>query len=313
MADMQVNAKVIITDEIDSKGIEILKKHGLDVTYNPNIDKEQLMKVIDGYDILIVRSRTKVRRDLIDASNLKIIARVGVGLDNIDVKYAKEKGIKVINAEEAAMSSVAELVLGCMISLARGITKADASMKEGRWIKKELVGRELKGKYLGIVGVGKIGRRIGRIAKCLGMNLIGYDVVSIDQQFVRDTNMIVTDFDTLLKSADFITLHVPLTDHTYHMIDEKKLALMKNNAYIINTSRGAVIDEEALYNALKEGKIAGAALDVFEEEPPTNRDLINLPNIICTPHIGAQTKEAQELAANVIAEKIIQELLEEKV
>ncbi len=313
MADMQVNAKVIITDEIDVKGIEILEKHGLDVAYKPNIDKDALMDIIKDYDILIVRSRTKVRSDLIDASNLKIIARVGVGLDNIDVQYAKEKGIKVLNAEEAAMSSVAELVLGYMITLSRGITRADYGMKEGRWLKKELVGRELKGKYLGIVGVGKIGRRIGRVAKCLGMNLIGYDVVSIDQQFIRETNMIVTDLDTLLKSSDFITLHVPLTDQTYHMIDKDKLALMKKNACIINTSRGAVIDEEALYHALKEQTIAGAALDVFEEEPPTNQELIRLPNIICTPHIGAQTKEAQELAANVIAEKIIQELLEEKI
>ncbi|GIU71616.1 MAG: 3-phosphoglycerate dehydrogenase [Anaerolineae bacterium] len=310
---MQVNAKVIITDEIDEKGIEILKKQGLDVSYKPGIDKDELMNIIKDYDILIVRSRTKVRKDLIDASNLKIIARVGVGLDNIDVEYAKAKGIKVLNAEEAAMSSVAELVLGLMISLARGITRADASMKEGKWIKKELVGIELKGKYLGIVGVGKIGRRIGRLARALGMNLIGYDVVSIDQQFIRETNMIVTDLDTLLKSSDFVTLHVPLTDHTRHMINKDKLALMKNTAYIINTSRGAVIDEDALYEALKNNKIAGAALDVFEEEPPRNLDLIRLQNIICTPHIGAQTKEAQELAANVIAEKIIQELLKEKV
>lgn len=313
IADMQVNAKVIITDEIDEKGIEILKKQGLDVSYKPGIDKDELMNIIKDYDILIVRSRTKVRKDLIDASNLKIIARVGVGLDNIDVEYAKAKGIKVLNAEEAAMSSVAELVLGLMISLARGITRADASMKEGKWIKKELVGIELKGKYLGIVGVGKIGRRIGRLARALGMNLIGYDVVSIDQQFIRETNMIVTDLDTLLKSSDFVTLHVPLTDHTRHMINKDKLALMKNTAYIINTSRGAVIDEDALYEALKNNKIAGAALDVFEEEPPRNLDLIRLQNIICTPHIGAQTKEAQELAANVIAEKIIQELLKEKV
>jgi D-3-phosphoglycerate dehydrogenase len=227
MADMQVNAKVIITDEIDEKGVDILKKQGLDVTYKPGIDKDELLNIIKDYDILIVRSRTKVRRDLIDASNLKIIARVGVGLDNIDVEYAKAKGIKVLNAEEAAMSSVAELVLGLMISLARGITRADASMKEGRWIKKELVGIELKGKYLGIVGVGKIGRRIGRLARALGMNLIGYDVVSIDQQFIRETNMIVTDLDTLLKSSDFVTLHVPLTDHTRHMINRDKLASLK--------------------------------------------------------------------------------------
>ncbi len=307
-----MQARIIIADEISEKGIEILKKHGLDVTYKPDIDGHDLLKMIADYDILIVRSRTKVRRDLIDASNLKIIARVGVGLDNIDVEYAKEKGIRVINAEEAAMSSVAELVLGLMIGLARGITRADSSMKEGRWIKKELVGSELKGKYLGIIGVGKIGRRVGRLAKALGMNLIGYDIMPIDKEFIRETNMIVADLDTLLKSSDFVTLHVPLTEHTRHMIDRDRLALMKKSAYIINTSRGAVIDEEALYHALKDGTIAGAALDVFEEEPPKNLDLIRLPNIICTPHIGAQTSEAQELAVTVIAEKIIQELLKEK-
>ncbi|MEM2856178.1 MAG: D-2-hydroxyacid dehydrogenase [Candidatus Nitrosocaldaceae archaeon] len=303
-------SNVIVSDEIDKKGIEILDRNGLKVTYKPDIEKEELLKIIKDYDILIVRSRTKVLRDVIDASNLKIIARVGVGLDNIDVKYAKEKGISVINAEEAAMSSVAELVIGLMIGLARGITKADTSMKNGKWIKKELVGYELKGKYLGIIGVGKIGKRVGRIAKALGMNLIGYDVVQIDKEFVRETNMITADLDTLLKNADYITLHVPLTEQTRHMLNKDKLMLMKKSAYIINTSRGGVIDEDALYHVLKDGMIAGAALDVFEEEPPRNIELVRLSNVICTPHIGAQTKEAQELASTIVAEKIIQKLRE---
>ena len=310
---MQVNAKALVSDMIDAKGIEILKNHGLKVDYKPDIDKDELLRIVKDYDVLIVRSRTKVRKDIIDAADrLRIIARVGVGLDNIDVDYAKSKGIKVLNAEEAAMSSVAELVIGLMIALARKLNIADSSMKEGRWIKKELLGFELKGKYLGIVGVGKIGRRVGRLARCLGMNLIGYDVMPIDQQFIRETNMIVADLDTLLKSSDFITLHVPLTDQTRHMINKDKIALMKSNAYIINTSRGAVIDEQALYEALKDNKIAGAALDVYEQEPPNNLDLIRLPNVVCTPHIGSQTKEAQELAANIIAEKIIQELLKKR-
>jgi len=300
--------KVIITDEINAKGIEILNNNGLDVTYKPDIERDELLKIINNYDILIVRSRTKVKKDIIDASNLKIIARVGVGLDNIDIEYAKSKGIKIINAEEAAMSSVAELVLGLMLSLARSINKADFSMKEGKWIKKDLLGIELKGKYLGIIGVGKIGKRVGRIARAFGMNLIGYDIINIDQQFIRETGMIITDLNTLLRSSDFITLHVPLTEQTKNLINKDRLALMKRSAYIINTSRGGIIDERALYEALRDNRIAGAALDVFEEEPPKNLELVKLPNVICTPHIGAQTLEAQELAAIVIAEKIVQEL-----
>ncbi|MEM4705716.1 MAG: D-2-hydroxyacid dehydrogenase, partial [Candidatus Nitrosocaldus sp.] len=245
--------------------------------------------------------------DVIDAAhNLKIIARVGVGLDNIDVEYAKGKGIRVVNAEEAAMTAVAELVIGLMICLARGIAKADAAMKQGKWIKNELMGIELKGKYLGIVGMGKIGTRVARLARALGMNIVAYDVVKIDPILVRELGIITADLDTLLKSADFVTLHVPLNDSTRHMIDASKLAMMKSSAYIINTSRGAVIDEQALLTALKEGRIAGAALDVYEVEPPTNMELISLPNVVCTPHIGAQTREAQALAASIIAEKVVQ-------
>ncbi len=308
---MQVSGRVLVCDEIDRKGIEIMKKNGLQVDYKPEIKPDELERSVKDYDILVVRSRTKVTKEIIDANpKMKIIARVGVGLDNIDVKYAESKNIRVINAEVAAMNAVAELVVGLMLSLARSIPRADAAMKDGKWLKKELKGVEIKGRYLGIVGVGKIGRRIGRIARGFGMNLIGYDVVPIDQQFVREVGLVVTDLNTLLSSADFVTLHVPLTDDTKHMINEQRLNLMKKTACIINTSRGAVIDEQALYNALKEGKIAGAALDVFEVEPPTNSDLVKLPNVVCTPHIGAQTVEAQELATNVIAERIIQILSE---
>jgi len=304
---MKASGRVLVCDEIDQKGIEIMKKSGLQVDYKPEIRPDELIRSVKDYDILVVRSRTKVTKEVIDANPaMKVIARVGVGLDNIDVKHAESKNIQVINAEVAAMNAVAELVIGLMLSLARNIPVADAGIKNGKWLKKELKGTELKGKYLGIVGVGKIGRRIGRIARGFGMNIIGYDVVPIDQQFAKEVGLITTDLSTLLGSADFVTMHVPLTDDTRHMINEEKLNLMKKTAYIINTSRGAVIDEQALYKALKEGRIAGAALDVFEEEPPTNNELIKLPNVVCTPHIGAQTTEAQELAANVIAEKIIQ-------
>lgn len=308
---MHVSGRVIVCDEIDTKGIEIMKKSGLEVDYKPEIKPDELIRSVKDYDILVVRSRTKVTKEIIDANpKMKIIARVGVGLDNVDVEYAKSKNIRVINAEVAAMNAVAELVIGLMLSLARSIPTADAGMKHGKWLKKELKGVELKGKYLGIIGVGKIGRRIGRIARGFGMNIIGYDVVPIDQQFAKEVGLITTDLNTLLSSADFVTLHVPLDNDTKHLINEKRLSLMKKNACIINTSRGAVIDEQALYKALKEGTIAGAALDVFEVEPPTNSALVQLPNVVCTPHIGAQTAEAQELAANVIAERIIQILSE---
>jgi D-3-phosphoglycerate dehydrogenase len=310
---MRTTGRVLVCDEIDSRGIEIMRKSGLEVDYKPEIRAEELEKIVKDYDVLVVRSRTKVTKAVIDANpKMKVIARVGVGLDNIDVEHARSKNIQVVNAEVAAMNAVAELVIGLMLSLARNIPFADASIKNGKWLKKDIKGIELKGRYLGIVGVGKIGRRIGRIARGFGMNLIGYDVIPIDQQFAREVGLITSDLNTLLSSSDFVTLHVPLTPDTKHMINEERLSRMKKTAYIINTSRGAVVDEQALYAALKGGKIAGAALDVFEVEPPTNSELIRLPNVVCTPHIGAQTTEAQELAANVIAEKIIQLLIESK-
>ena len=240
------------------------------------------------------------------ATNTKIIARVGVGLDNIDVKAAESRNIRVINAAEAAMNAVSELTVGHMISLARSIPHADVETKKGNWIKKDLIGIELKGKYLGIIGVGNIGRNVARIAKALRMNLIGYDSYPINKDFIKEVGLITTDLDTLVESADFITCHVPLNQNTKHMFNIQRFSKMKSTAYIINTSRGEVIDEKALFEALTNGKIAGAALDVFEIEPPTNKMLLELPNVICTPHIGSQTKEAQELASMVIAEKVIQ-------
>ena len=281
------------------------------VEYQPNIKSNELISSINKYDVLVVRSRTKITRDIIEAAhNLKIIARVGIGLDNIDVNAAESKKIRVINSPEAVINAVSELVIGQMLSLARSIPFADLETKKGNWIKKDLMGIELRGKYLGIVGVGNIGRNIARIGKALRMNLIGYDIYPINKDFIKEVGLIVTDLDTLIQSADFITCHVPLTLETKKMFNREKLSKMKSTAFLINTSRGEIIDEDALFDALRNGKIAGAALDVYEMEPPTNRMLLELPNVICTPHIGAQTKEAQELAAMVIAEKIIQTLRE---
>ena len=307
---MQVEGRIIICDAIDEIGISILKKAGLVVDYKPDVEPDELITSVKDCDVIIVRSRTKITKDIIDAApNVKIIARVGVGLDNIDTNYADTKGIKVLNAAEAAMNAVSELVIGHMLSLCRNIPKANYGIKVGKWLKKELVGSELRGKYLGIIGVGNIGRNVGRIAKCLRMNLIGYDIFPINQEYVREVGMIKTDLKTLLENSDFVTCHVPLTAETKHLINSETLSYMKPTAYLINTSRGEIIDEQSLFIALSEKRIAGAALDVFEVEPPTNTELLHLPNIICTPHVAAQTKEAQELASTVIAEKVIQMLL----
>jgi len=304
---MQVSGRVLVCDSIDQAGIDSMKRAGLNVDYKPEIKPAELVSSVKDYDVIIVRSRTKITKEVVDAAaSAKIIARVGVGLDNVDVKAAEEKKIRVINAPEAASIAVAELAIGLMISLARSIPRADAESKRGNWIKNELMGTQLSGKYLGIVGVGNIGRNIGRMAKALRMNLIGYDPYPISREFITETGMIVTDFNTLLESADFITCHVPATPETKHMFNAERFAKMKPTAYLVNTSRGEIINENALYEALKNNKIAGVALDVFEVEPPTNKQLLGLPNLVCTPHIGAQTREAQELASTVIAEKVIQ-------
>lgn len=303
---MSMNNSVLICDQVDKILNDILQKNGLKITYEPEITMEQLKEKISGYEIVIVRSRTKLTKDLIEkATSCKIIARVGVGLDNVDVDAAKSKNIRVINAVEGAMNAVAELVLGLMLSLAREIPRADREIRNGNWLKKELMGTELSGKYLGIVGLGNIGKKLARHARALNMNIIGYDVVPIQDEFAREVGLVRADLDTLLSSADFVSFHVPFTAETHHLVNEQRLSKMKRTVYLINTSRGEIIDEGALFNALREGKIAGAALDVFEKEPATGNKLATLPNVICTPHIGAQTKEAQALAANVIAEKII--------
>jgi D-3-phosphoglycerate dehydrogenase len=301
-----MNQTVLICDQVDKILNDILQKNGLEITYEPEITPEQIKEKIGRYEIVIVRSRTKLTKELIErATACKIIARVGVGLDNIDVDAAKAKGIRVINAVEGAMNAVAELVLGLMLSLAREIPRADREIRNGKWLKKDLMGSELSGKYLGIVGLGNIGKKLARHAKSLNMNIIGYDVFPIPEEFSREVGLIKADLDTLLSSADYVSFHVPFTPETNHLVNTQRLAKMKKTVYIINTSRGEVIDEEALYDALKEGRIAGAALDVFEKEPATGNKLATLPNVICTPHIGAQTIEAQALDANVIAEKII--------
>lgn len=304
---MGFDKSVLICDEVDPILNKVLTENGLDVSYEPEITSDQLKEKISNYNIVIVRSRTTLTKEIIEkADSCEIIARVGVGLDNVDQDAAKAKNIRVINAVEGAMNAVAELVLGLMLSLARQIPRGDRGIRNDEWLKKQLKGTELKGKYLGIIGLGNIGKRLGRLARSLNMNIIGYDVVPIDPEFAKEVGLMKADLDTLLQSSDYVSIHVPLLDSTYHMINKEKLSTMKKTARIINTSRGGVIDEDALYDAIKSGNLGGAALDVFESEPATGNKLAELDNVILTPHIGAQTKEAQSLAANVIAEKIIQ-------
>ena len=307
---MNIKGKVIVCDSIDEKGINSLKNAGLAVDYTPDISAQELISKVRDYDVIVVRSRTKITKEVIqNANKTKIIARVGVGLDNIDTEEASKQNIEVINAAEASITAVSELVIGLMLSLSRSIPFANNETKKGNWVKKNLTGIELKGKYLGIIGLGKIGRNVARLARGLRMNLIGYDVVPIDKGFIQEVSLITTDLKTLMESSDFVTCHVPLTEQTKYLVNKEMFSNMRSSSYIINTSRGGVIEEAALIEALKNNKIAGAALDVFEVEPPTNKELLELPNLICSPHIGAQTMEGQELASTVIAEKIIQKLI----
>jgi D-3-phosphoglycerate dehydrogenase len=304
---MSFSDSVLICDEVDPILNKILVDNGLKVSYEPTITPEEILEKISTFNIIIVRSRTTVTKEMIEkADNCKIIARVGVGLDNVDQDAAKTKDIRVINAVEGAMNAVAELVLGLMLTLARQTARGDRAIRNGQWLKKELKGTELRGKYLGIIGLGNIGKRLGRIAHSLNMNIIGYDVMPIDEEFAKEVGLMKADLNTLLQSSDYISIHVPLLDSTYHLLDAQKMSTMKKTAKIINTSRGGVVDEDALYEALKNGTLGGAALDVFEKEPAIGTKLAELDNVILTPHIGAQTKEAQSLAANVIAEKIVQ-------
>lgn len=299
---------MLVCDPVSTRCLEVLKDAGLEVSYQPKISAEDLIKQIPEYDAVIVRSRTKITSSVIEAGKkLRVIGRAGAGLDNIDTKAALARNIIVVNTPESSTQAVAELTIGLMLSLARKIPLGDRGIKEGRWLKSEMMGIELKGKTLGIIGLGRIGRRVGAIAKAFGMKILVYDKRKLPEKLIKLLSAEVVDLDTLLSKSDFVTLHVPLTPETRHMISRERLAKMKKGAYLINTSRGEVVDEEALYEALKEGWLAGAALDVFKQEPPTS-EVVKLPNVICTPHIGAQTVEAQEAAGERVAEKVIKAL-----
>ncbi len=251
-----------------------------------------------------MRSRTKVDGEVLDRSpRLRLVARPGTGLDNIDVEYAKSKGVQVVNSPESLVEAVAEHVTLLMLALSRKLVAAAEATKAGKWEKESLLGVELDGRVLGIVGLGRIGRRIGEIARTLGMKILAYDVIPLAPEVISSLSCRVVGLDELFHSADYITLHVPMTDQTRHMVDAGRLASMKKSAFLINTSRGGVVDEHALVEALTNGRIAGAALDVFEQEPPAG-EILSAPGLILTPHIGGQTAQAQANAIVVVGEKV---------
>jgi D-3-phosphoglycerate dehydrogenase / 2-oxoglutarate reductase len=294
--------KILICDKTEKEAIEKMRLAGLTVDVKDEVTPEDLPNVLPAYDGAVVRSRTKIRQQLIDVCpNLKVIVRGGVGLDNIDAEYAKSKGVAVMNTPQASSASVAELAIGFMFALARSIYHTTASMKAGLWEKKKFEGSEVGGKTLGIIGMGNIGKEVSRRAAALGMIVIGYD------PYVKDpAGAKMVGLDELLTQADYITLHLPKTKDSANMIDKAQFAKMKTGVRIVNCARGGIVNEEALYEALTNGKVAAAALDVFAEEPPTDWKLVKLDNVICSPHIGAATFEGQGRVGDEVAEKLIE-------
>ena len=298
--------KVLVADAINKKGVENLKEVA-DVVVDTSITPEELVNTIHEYDGIIVRSRTKVTREVIEnGENLKIIARAGVGVDNIDLDAATEKGIMVVNSPESTSITVAEHTMGLLLSLARKISIADKSVKEAKWEKKRFMGVELRKKTLGVIGMGRIGSQVVSRCKAFEMDVVAYDPY-LPKEIALQMGVELVDLETLLKKADFITIHVPLTPETKHLISTEEFEMMKDSAFITNCARGGIIDEDALYDALVNNKIGGAALDVYEDEPPAEDcKLFELDNIILTPHIAASTKEAQRDAAIIVADEIIE-------
>jgi D-3-phosphoglycerate dehydrogenase len=294
--------KILVCDKTEKEAIEQMRAAGMQVDVCDEISAEELPRVLPAYDGMVVRSRTKVRRDLIDTCpRLKVIVRGGVGLDTIDADYAESKGISVMNTPLASSASVAELTIGYMFALARSLYQASASIKDRKWEKKRFEGDEIGGKTLGLIGIGNIGREVARRALALGMQVLAYD------PYVKSAEGVgIVGLDELLAKSDYISLHLPKTPESAGMIGSAAIAKMKNGVRIINCARGGIIDEQALYDALVAGKVAGAALDVFAEEPLSDWKLAKLPNVVASPHIGAATREAQGRIGAEVAQKLIE-------
>ena len=303
--------KVILTDGLESIGKQILAKDA-QVDDKKGISAEDLIQIIGEYDAMIVRGRTKVTRALLEAGkNLKIVGRSGVGVDNIDLEAAKEKGVLVVNAPIATTLAVAELTIGLIFSLAREIPRVDKALKNGDWIKSELMGSEVRGKTLGIIGFGRIGSAVAQMAAGMGMHIIGCTFFNFPET-IRIMGGELCSFEDVLTGSDFISIHTPLTTETRGLINAHAIAKMKDGVRIVCAARGGIIDETALLDALTSGKVAGAALDVFSTEPPGDSELVRHPRVIATPHIGGQTIEAQSRAAEDICTEVLSALRGER-
>lgn len=302
--------KVLVSDQISELGVAKLKEKAL-VDVLTELSPEELVARIPEYDALVVRSSTKVTRQVLEAgARLKVVGRAGVGVDNIDVPAATERGIIVINAPEGNTISAAEHAIAMMTSLARNIPAASSSMKAGEWKRTKFMGVELYKKTLGVIGIGRIGSEVVKRAKAMDMNILAYDpYISVEK--AEKLGVTLTGLEEIYRKADFITLHAPLTKSTQYLIGEKEISLMKDGVRIINCARGGLINEQALYEALRSGKVAGAALDVFEKEPAVDNPLSSLENVIVTPHLGASTEEAQVNVAVQVAEQVVNALLGE--
>jgi D-3-phosphoglycerate dehydrogenase len=298
--------KILVADPLSPEAFEKLKSiPDFEVTLKTGMDEQELVKTIPDFHAAVVRGATKVTKKAIEAaSNLELIVRAGIGLDNIDVASAREKGIEVTNTPAATSISVAEHTFGLMLAAVRNHGRANLSMKVHKWEKKILSGTELYGKTLGIIGMGRIGQEVAKRALAFGMKIIAYDVIDVKTDLdIRKVNL-----EELISQAGIITLHVPLTEETKHMISDAEFEKMKDGVIIVNASRGGTVDEEALFRVLESGKVRAAALDVFEKEPPDNFSLIDHPNVIATPHIGAAAKEGQKRAGMEVV-KILKERL----
>lgn len=303
--------KVLVSDKLSETAVQIFRDRGIDVTFEPNLgkDKDALLAAIKDYDGLAIRSATKVTAKLLEAAdNLKVVARAGIGVDNVEIPAASQKGVIVMNTPFGNMITTAEHAIAMMFSVARQIPEASASTQAGKWEKSKFMGVELTNKTLGVIGAGNIGGIVCERAVGLKMKVIAYDPFLSDER-AAVLGVTKVELDELFARADFITLHVPLTDKTRKIIDADAITKMKDGVRIINCARGGLVDEAALADALKTGKVAGAAFDVFEVEPAKDSPLFNLPNVVCTPHLGASTTEAQENVALQVAEQMSDYLL----
>lgn len=302
--------KIFVADDVSESGLEPLRNAGFIVEKTTRLSPDELRSRLEDYDGLVVRSETKVTADLLDgAPHLRVVGRAGVGVDNIDVAAATARGVVVMNAPDGNTITTAEHTLALLIALARRLPQANSSLKGGRWERKQFIGTELQGKTLGIVGLGRIGRVVANRARAFGMHIVAYDpFISPDQ--ARDLQIELASLDEVFKRADFLTVHTPLTSETRGIIGADAFAHMKKGVRVINCARGGLIDEEALFNAIKSGVVAGAALDVFVDEPPAaDHPLLSLEEVIATPHLGASTTEAQEGVAFTVAEQMRDYLL----